>query len=465
MKALKIALESLNNANPYEGIEQSIASLEELASYAENNSSETSGVSMESVFKSFREPNFLEFGQAQKASLALEELSLGVWAAIAAIAAAVVIALKKFFDWAFGGSKSSGGAVTSSVDKVSTNKELFKKHGIEFKQLEASIKDGEVTFEEVINDHEKKATDSKGNVAKEEMATDVHALVGNRKYIESMEDVLALQLKDFTEADQSWRFIMVSHDGFSDDILNKGPYSQMVGDLVKIIENGQYSKARTKALQDELEALVKAGDKSSPEAFEEFSKKLGDTDNIHVGGLGAAYRTVSDLIAGSKKYHSELVEKKIEGRLKMVEVHHKLEQQLEGSTMAQMSKASESIKETVKVSEEHYNNFKIEADVNAHNERVTEKEGNSDKAAHHRAVSGAMRHMSQMTKHLCEMARILFVWSKAVLRIMEYLRSASYTALKLLNQSVLPRVKNEDSKKRITDMGKELRAVLAEYTF
>lgn len=465
MKALKAALEELSTPDPYAELEKSVAELEELATYAENNSTDFAGVSMESVFKSFREPNHLEFGYAQKASVAVENLSAGAWAAIVAIAAAVIVALKKFFDWAFGGtsgstssgSGSSGGQLTGTVHKIETNKPLLKLQGEQLKDLADAIKVSEVSFEDFLAAGKHVATEDATNT------TMMLAQAGNRKYIESMEDVLALAIKDEREVNPAWNFVMKQRDGFSEDILNNGPYARMVSDIIAMVQNGQFSQQRSNALQVELDRLMKDGDKTSEEDFNKFNEKLGDTDSIHVSGLGSKFKTVSELVHGSKEEHARLIKEIVEGRTSMIEIHNKLERQIEGATFSHMRQSTETLKHTVSDSEKHYESFKIEADVAAHNSAKAEREGDHQSGKHN-AVATTMRHMAQYSKNLCELARVLFVYAKSLLKIMEYLRNASSMALHLLLHGVLPKVKNPDSKERITNLGREMKKTLAAYS-
>ncbi len=451
----------MDQGNPYADLEESLGELEGLAQYAEDNSSDYAGVSMESMIKSTREPNFLEFGYAHKASIACETLSAGAWAAIVAIAAAVIVALKKFYDWAFGGtsgssssgSGSSGGQLTGTIHKIENNKTPLMEYNAKVEALCEELRQAELEYTNSLATEEVSSTTSQLSTA------------GGRRYISSMEDILALYIKEDADQNPAWQFVMAKRDGFSDDILNNGPYTMMVGDIIKLVESGQFSQTRSKQLYNELEDLMKDAEKTSAEDFKAFNEKLGDYDNVKVSGLGKDYNTVSDLVQGARKEHEALLKKMIDGGAKIKELVSKLERQLEGATVKHISQAAETVKHIVADSETHYNHFKIEADVLAHHESKASREGDGEGASKHHAVSTTMRHMSKFSRNLCELARIMFVYSKALLKIMEHLRNAGQLALRILINNILPKVKNEESKERITNLGRELKTSLAAYMF
>lgn len=463
MKALKAALEGLEVVDPYAEIERSIGDLTELADYAEENSGGIAGVSMESVFKSFKETDFQLMGRAAEFKFAMEEVSLGVWAIIAAAAVAIIALLKKFYDWAFGDSKPNSanptGSVSGTVDKVVKNKAATKKQREINAKLRDLMKEENIEVKEIL---EAMAT-MKNKVAKEEMSTNVQQLTGGRMYIGSMDDVLAMYIKEDADQNPDYQFVLVRRDAFSEDLLNNGPYSKMATDIIGLVQNGQFSPARNKELQDELEKLMK-NENSTAEDFKAFNEKLGEFDKISVGGLGSGHNTVSDLINAAKKSHQELLGKFTEGRESMDTLLGKLEHQLEGATWSHMKQATEAVQKIIKESEEHYNHFHIEASVRGHQESVAHREGQDDAAAKHHAMGVTMKHMSKFSRNICELSRVIFVYSKGILKIMQHLRNAGLLSVRMFIDYILPKVKNPESKERLVGLAKELKASLHAYS-
>ena len=457
MKALRAALEELEVVDPYAELERVIGDLGELADYAEENSGAAAGVSMESIIKSFKPTDYTLYGKAAQYHFAMEELSGGVWALIVAAAVAIIALLKKFYDWAFGkgSSKSGGGAVTSSIDSVVLNAKQIDEHNRQFIKLSEGIRQSEIQFEELYG---------KGKLATEEMSTNIAEVTGGRKYLETMEDVLALYLKEDADQNPAYQFVMVKRDAFSEDILNSGPYSKMTDDIIALIQNGQFSESRSQALHAELEKLMKDHTATDAE-FAAFNAKLGDYDKIQTGGLGAKFGTVDELVAGAKKVHQDLVHQFVDGRASMEELGKKLQNRLHGSTMTHMTQASETVKKIIKESEQHYENYRIEASVMQHKEMSADRVGEDQAADKHRAAGQSMRHMSKFSRNMCELARLLFVYAKGLLKVMEMLRNAGLLTLRILNQYVMPKVKSEESKVRITGLAKGLKTALDAYSF
>lgn len=439
MKALRAALEELQVEKELQNIGDTIAGLNELAAYAENNSTEIDAVSMESIFLSFREKDYNAIGNIENYRVAMEEMSAGVWAMLIAIAAAIAVAIKKFITWAFDGSSSSGGGGGGGhIGLVSSKVEETAK----------VVKEQSSKVEE-LNDELHKA-----NV---ETAPDDKHPEATRKRINGIDDLADVYSKADAEHHQGFKF-MKHPDPIAVDILENGPYSKAIQELINKM-SGSGSDFYSQVAKTITDKLKTEPEKINEEYLREFNDSVEKDNKISLLYLKAD--TVPDAASALKELHAKVLASTPNKTYTLSELHKKMEVLME-EDITQLTRVVGEIANHLKTLQTASEDLSAQAAVLKHQTEVASRE-QDPRAESARIASVIMRRMGQLAKGACEITRHCSIFMQAMLSVASHIRSLGRLSLDMLNKYVLPKVTNEDSRKRISELGDQIRVSYAKY--
>lgn len=178
--------------------------------------------------------HYTEMPTATRYKVALEELSKGIWAAIAAGIAIVLAVIGKFVFWMLGrkgdgegggsggssgGSASSSGAVTGSDMKKAV--EVAKKMPEEVKQMARTMDVGQ----KAVNKAEGLLTHANITLINEH---------GKKYPVHSFQDIIENVLTD-TERFQRAKEFLDNRDAYTHDIINGGDFSKMMASVSALL--------------------------------------------------------------------------------------------------------------------------------------------------------------------------------------------------------------------------------------
>ena len=424
MKALKAALEELNVIDPFDALATDIGSLGELAQYAEDNSGGFADISMESMFQSFKEKNYLAFGHAAKHQFAIEEISAGVWALIVAAAVAIIAMLKKFYDWAFGSGSSSGGGHVSFVAR---------------------------------NLHDNKTTVATSLSTSEELNKEIaHASPQvEKKRITTMDGVVDLYPKDAQDQTPAFTFLK-ERNGVMEDILTGGPFSKMVMSISKDFESGPLQKSNLMNLEESFGKIL-AKEDPTPEEMTRLREAMGKFDNV-LNVPGVVHDEHGDQANELRKLVSELAGKTFNSKRTMAEVHTELTKIMTGADIDYIAKVSGKIDEYLKTFTKQYEHLRIEAQTR---ETKSKENGTSDAMAE--LIRQTLKDLTKIMKMILEMTRALYTYMKAVLDITKHIQTLGRLALRILAKDVYPKITDEAAKERVKTLAATLKENYAAY--
>jgi hypothetical protein len=241
---------------------------------------------------------------ATRYAIAVEELSDGVWALIAAGIAAVIYAIVKFFKWISGGKEeANAGTVKDRAAQMKEVQELLKK-------CDTLVKEGS------------------------------HSIQGQYVYLKGAEkkelfslDTVIERLFESGAHNKRMLAFLKTKDPFFHDLVNRGPYSQQMAEFGRLFKEIQIVlRQRLKVLESVNHLDMNEESATSRMANMRALAELKDQTSINFGGHS---QTLQEIKHHLTQLAHEAASAEVDGKLSFDQLFHSMTEAFQRSEMTQ----------------------------------------------------------------------------------------------------------------------------------